>query len=136
MWAEHVVSNTSFRRTDGDDDPSRFSLDLRLNWSRAIPMSCVAEIGLKIDDIPVVPESIIVAQGGEGLRLADWQTRDDIWWPVLEPSTVTASTESPLADGMHKIEVELRIRVPGFAPSPTGVWPTRFNRVTIEEELS
>lgn len=44
MWAEHMVSNTSFRRPAGTDDPRLVSFDLRLNWSRSIPMSCVEEI--------------------------------------------------------------------------------------------
>jgi len=136
MWAEHMVSKTSLRRPAETDDPRRFSFDLRLNWSRSIPMSSVEEIALKVDGLPVDQEGILLAQGGEDLPLAGWRTRDDIWWPVLEPSTVTASAVSPLSAGTHQIEVELRVRVPAFPPGPDGVWPTRFNRVTASEELA
>lgn len=135
MWAEHMVSAPSFRRAQERGGQSGFALDLRLNWSRSIPMSCVAEVGLKVDGLPVDPATVTVAQQGVDLPLAGWANRDDIWWPVLEPSTVTASASSPLTDGPHEIEVELRVRVPGFAPGPDGVWPTRFNRATVTEEL-
>jgi hypothetical protein len=135
MWAEHVLSEPSLRRAAGNRDPARFSLDLRLNWSRSVPMSCVQEVAVKIDGNPVSEPSISLTQGGVELPLAAWRTRDDVWWPVLEPATLSASSAAPLAAGPHDIEVSLRVRVPGFAPDASGVWPTRFNRVTTVDVL-
>jgi hypothetical protein len=135
MWAEHVVVKSSLRRPGGTADPTRFALDLRLNWSRSIPMSCVDTIAVAIDGEPVAPDTITLRQGGAELPLEGWRTRDDIWWPVLEASTLTGSAPTPLRAGPHALEVELRVRVPGFAPGPDGIWPTRFTRIRTTEEL-
>ena len=136
MWAEHMVSRTSFRRGGDPADRTRFEIDLRLNWSRSIPMSCVAEVGLRLDGDVIDAGTISLTQGGVELPLAGWAERDDIWWPVLDPAIVSASASSTIVDGTHELEVELRVRVPGFAPGPDGVWPTRFNRATVVEELA
>jgi hypothetical protein len=134
MWAEHIMSEPSFRRRAGD--PSGFQFDIRLNWSRSIPMSCVEDVSVAIDGEIVDPLTLTLAQGGEMLSLRDWAGRDDVWWHVLGPSTVSATTARPLAAGSHTITFELRVRVPSFPPGADGVWPTRFNRVTVTEELS
>ena len=91
---------------------------------------------MKIDGDPALEASISLAQGGVELPLAAWRTRDDVWWPVLESATLTASSAAPLAAGPHDIEISLRVRVPGFAPDASGVWPTRFNRVTAVDVLA
>ena len=98
-------------------------------------MSCVQEVAVKIDGDPISEASISLAQGGVELPLAAWSARDDIWWPVLKPATLTASSGAPLASGPHDIEVALRVRVPGFAPDARGVWPTRFNRASTVDVL-
>lgn len=127
MWAEHVVSNTALRRA-GDG----IAFDIRLNWSRSIPMSCVQELVVAIDGERI--DGLTLAQGGEDLPLRAWADRDDIWWPVLAPATVTAAHR--MASGAHRLDIELRVRVPAFPPGPDGVWPTRFTRATSIEELA
>ena len=126
VWAEHILSNADLRRAA--HDPRAISLNIRLNWSRSVPMSCVDEVRLTVDGEPVDPSSLTLAQGGEEHALPDWAPRDDIWWPVLEPAVLTVTPAHRLDEGEHFIELELRVRVPAFAPGPDGVWPTRFNR--------
>jgi hypothetical protein len=134
MWAEHVLSRPLLRRARGGE-PRAISVDVRLNWSRSVPMSCVQAITLSVDGQPVRAETLTLDHHGEALPLSAWADRDDVWWPVLDPITLTASTAEHLEPGAHRIDVEMRVRVPSFPPGPDGVWPTRFNRVTAVAEL-
>lgn len=98
-------------------------------------MSCVEEVNLIVDGKPADPSSLTLAQGGEEHSLSEWAPHDDVWWPVLDPAVVTATTAHRLEAGEHRIELELRVRVPAFPPGPDRVWPTRFNRAAVTAVL-
>jgi hypothetical protein len=104
------------------DDPAR--LELRLNWYRSLPLSCVERIELAIDGEPVTDLR---------LRLRDFEApvealgdAVDVWWHVLDSVELVADMDVPAGD--HDVELAVSLRVPYYGPLPDGGFVTITDR--------
>jgi hypothetical protein len=104
------------------DDPAR--LELRLNWYRSLPLSCVEDVELAIDGEPVT---------NLRLRVRDFEApvdalRDavDVWWRVLDSAELVADVDVPAGD--HEVELAMSLRIPYYGPLPDGGFVTITDR--------
>jgi hypothetical protein len=102
------------------DDDSRIALDIRLNWFRSLPMSCLDVLDLWIDGVPVDPASRKLTYDGQTLRLDQWARRDDVGWSVVDSATLTAAAPKRLTRGQHTVQLDISVRIPSFAQVRTG----------------
>jgi Domain of unknown function (DUF6379) len=103
-------------------DPAR--LELRLNWYRSLPLSCVEGIELAIDGEPVTDLR---------LRLRDFEApvealgdAVDVWWRVLDSAELFAGLDVPAGD--HDVELAVSLRIPYYGPLPNGDFVTITDR--------
>ena len=100
------------------DHPAR--LELRLNWYRSLPLSCVEAVELAIDGEPVTDLR---------LRLQDFEApvdelgdAVDAWWRVLDSAELVAGVDVPAGD--HDVELAVSLRIPYYGPLPDGGFVT------------
>jgi len=95
-------------RTDG----SKAAVEVRLPWYRALPGSCISEVGLAVDGVPAPAESLRWTMNGRTFRIEDLASVLDEWWFPTDSVVVTGDIPVP-ADGTdHKVDVELKLYIP------------------------
>jgi Domain of unknown function (DUF6379) len=102
-------------RTDG----MRISVEVRIPWYRALPASCIADVGLTVDGVAAPKESLRWTMNGRDFRLEELPERTDEWWFVTDSAVVSgdlpvrAGAEHDVQhDAPHDVEVDLRLYIP------------------------
>jgi hypothetical protein len=112
MLTDQVIADGSLRaRADG------FTFDLRMPWYRALPLSSVEGLDVRIDGEPVPGEEIRLSLGGTEYALADLPPLHDDWWYVADPAEVRAPKPGGLSSGEHELDVTIALRIPYIVES-------------------
>jgi len=112
MLTEQVIGDGSLT---GRDDG--FSFDLRMPWYRALPLSSVEGVDVRIDGQAVPSEELRLSLNGETYALSDLPPLYDDWWYVADPATVWAPKSGGLAPGQHELDVTIALRIPYIVES-------------------
>jgi hypothetical protein len=112
MLTEQVIRDGSL--TAHEDG---FSFDLRMPWYRALPLSSVEGLEVRIDGEPVPSEELRLSLGGREYRLSDLPPLYDDWWYVADPAEVRAPRPGGLSLGEHELDVTIALRIPYIVES-------------------
>ena len=112
MLTEQVIRDGSLAsRDDG------FDFDLRMPWYRALPLSSLEGLEVRIDGEDVASEDLRLTLGDETYALADLPPLYDDWWYVADPATVWAPKSGGLEAGEHELDVTIALRIPYIVES-------------------
>jgi Domain of unknown function (DUF6379) len=112
MLTDQVIADGSLR---GHEDG--FAFDLRMPWYRALPLSSVEGLDVRIDGEPVPSEALRLSLGGNEYALADLPPLYDDWWYVADPAEVRAPRPGGLPTGEHELDVTIALRIPYIVES-------------------
>jgi len=112
VFARHLVD--SARLEDGG-----LLLDVRLNWYRSVPLSCVERLEVALDGTSLPAERTTVELGGARCAIGELAAQDQRWWSVLDAATVRVDLDAAPAPGPHAVDLLLGTRIP-YLVSPTG----------------
>jgi hypothetical protein len=112
MLSDQVIANGSLR---GEDAGFRFGL--RMPWYRALPLSSLEGLDVRIDGEEIPSETLELSLGGRTYGLSDLPPLHDEWWYVADPIEVRAETQDPLPEGEHELDVTIALRIPYIVES-------------------
>jgi hypothetical protein len=122
--AMKIIQDDSLRVVEGG-----YEVQVRLNWYRSLPLSCVEKVTLALDGKPVDSEKIRFGINGHEYKLEElddlveefWFVQDSAILRVLQPGAVTKGET-------HTVEVEITLRFP-YIPVGSGKFlttPTKY----------
>jgi Domain of unknown function (DUF6379) len=112
VLTDQVIADQSLR-----SDDHAFTFDLRMPWYRALPLSSLEGLEVRIDGSPVPSEELRLSLGGTAYALADLPPLHDEWWYVADPAEVQAPKEGGLEAGDHELDVTIALRIPYIVES-------------------
>lgn len=112
MLTDQVIADGSLR-SDGD----AFTFDLRMPWYRALPVSSLEDLEVRIDGEPVESAELWLSLAGRTYALADLPPLHDEWWYVADAAEVRAPWQGGLAAGDHELDVTIALRIPYIVES-------------------
>ncbi len=107
MIPDRIIEQGTLR-TDG----SRATVEVRLPWYRALPGSCISEVGFAVDGRPASEESLRWTMNGREFRIEDLAGEVDEWWFPTDSVVVSGEIPVPADDQEHKVDVELKLYIP------------------------
>ncbi len=112
--SEHIVVADSLRAT-----PDGFELQVRLNWYRSLPLSCLQTLELSVGGAAVARADIRFAINGRERSLAELEELTGEDWFVQDPATLRVRRSPALRAG-ERVEVSLRLgnRIPYIVTGP------------------
>jgi hypothetical protein len=125
MFADDLLPATM--RAAGLRPDGGVALDIRLNWYRSLPLSCIEDIALAIDGSPVPRHSLSLRLGDFRAAVDALGAATDVWWRVLDSGQLVAEGEDPAA-GPHQVELAVTLRIPYYGPLPDGGFVTITDR--------
>lgn len=103
-----------------------YAFDVRLNWYRSLPLSCVDVNSIKLDGQPAQPDQIMFEINGHCYSLAELADRYEEFWFVQDLARLHVRQPRKLHAGeTHKIEAEIALRFP-YMP----IGPGKFLTIT------
>ena len=107
MIPDRIIEQGTLR-TDG----SQAAVEVRLPWYRALPGSCISEVGFAVDGVPAPAESLRWTMNGRTFRIEDLVGEVDEWWFPTDSVVVTGEIPVPADDAEHKVDVDLKLYIP------------------------
>lgn len=102
---------TALRHDALRTQPDGFALRIGLPWTRSLPLSCVLDLGIRLDDRELVAEDLEIVLGKRSVPLPRLRAAETTWWfpqdrlVVHGPAPVTRG-------GVHHVTVQLRLMLP------------------------
>ncbi|MGA7148639.1 MAG: DUF6379 domain-containing protein [Microbacterium sp.] len=115
MIPDRIIEQGTLK-TDG----ARATVEVRIPWYRALPGSCIAGAGLKIDGVAADPDSLRWTMNGREFTFAELSTNTDEWWFPLD-SAVLSGDVAVAPDAEHEVEVDLTLFIPYIVISDSEV---------------
>jgi hypothetical protein len=112
MLTDQVISDGSLRA-----DQDGFSFDLRMPWYRALPLSSLEGLEVRIDGEEVPTGELRLSLAGKTYALSDLPPLYDEWWYVADPAEVRAPKRGGLPAGEHELDVTIALRIPYIVES-------------------
>jgi Domain of unknown function (DUF6379) len=112
VLTDQVIADDSLR-ADGES----FVFDLRIPWYRALPLSSLEGLDVRIDGETVPSEQLRLSLGGRTYALADLPPLYDEWWYVADAAEVQAPKPGGLRAGDHELDVTVALRIPYIVES-------------------
>jgi len=112
VFARHLLGSARL-----EDDA--LLLDIRLNWYRSVPLSCVEQLQISLDGVPLDPRHTTLELGDVRLPVGELRTQDERWWSVVDTATVRAGLDVPPLRGRHTVGLVIGTRIP-YLVSPSG----------------
>lgn len=101
------------RRTDGT---LAARLRIRLPWYRSLPISCVEQLLFRIDGEPVDRDDLTIRLCDIAHTLDEAALLSDVSWFVLDEACAEFPVSDRLADGVHQVEITMKLRIPYTEP--------------------
>jgi hypothetical protein len=105
-----------------------FALRVGSPWMRSLPLSCVLELDLTMDEIPLPPGDLRVAVAGRELAVADLAAgAGGVWW-FMQDRLVVHGARPFTTGSTHDVSVRIRLMLPYLhaGPDTPAVLPFHF----------
>ena len=117
----NLVDDNSLKATNNG-----YQLQVRLDWYRSLPLSCVEQVRLSLDGEQVDAQAITFGINGGEYRLDELAALTDQVWFVLDSATIRVEQPGQVTSGKsYTIEAEMALRAPYIA-----IGPGRFLTIT------
>jgi hypothetical protein len=89
----------------------RASVDVRIPWYRAIPASCIHDVGLRVDGVTAPADSVRCGLNGIERRLGEFPALTEESWFTTDALTVSGDFNLE-AGAEHDVQVQLKVFIP------------------------
>lgn len=93
-------------------DGPRAAVEVRIPWYRALPGSCIAGAGLRIDGVDAPTESLRWSMNGKEFRFDELADDLENWWFPADSAVLSGEIDVATGDAEHTVEVDLQLYIP------------------------
>jgi hypothetical protein len=130
MFAEDLIAGSGQVSITGGI--VTLSFGCRLNWYRALPVSCVEHLAVTVDGTLLSPGAVTVRLNGQQMTVAALVEHDDDWWPTGEVAWLDCLLGTQPAKNRYEVVLDIGIRVPYMGPMPDGSWRLVSDQCTAQ----
>jgi hypothetical protein len=96
-----------------------FDVAIRSHWYRSLPLSCIGNIGLKINGESISPSLISFELEGKKFLLHELSQLYKEWWFILDRAILHIQNKNLLKPGkQYEVELELGLLIPYVLVGP------------------
>jgi hypothetical protein len=113
-----VICDSSLKNLYAGGEKIGFSFDVRLGYYRGHWLSCIDRLEVKVDGEIAALEKTRLGINGKEFSVPQLQSCYSEFWRLLDPARITVFREGGLANGEHRIELTLFLRIPYLPIGP------------------
>jgi len=113
MYETHILTDVGCRSVWEAGKKVGYAVNIKINYYRGLPLSCVDEISLWVDEEKVDSSALYVQHRGreypyEQIRADDFPT--DFYWVFGEYLRLVVKKEGGIDQGAHNVKLQLGTR--------------------------
>ncbi len=109
-----------------------WEFQIRLNWYRSLPFSCIETVHVKLNGVPVAPEKIGFRIQDQIYSLSQLGDLVEEFWFVQDPATIVIDqSENITAGEEYQLDADIAVRAP-YIP----IGPGRYLTITTADSIS
>jgi hypothetical protein len=105
VFSRHLIESAAWT-------PGGLRLAVRLNWYRALPLSCLERLEIELDGERLDSGRVTLEVGERSFALGELAEQDDAWWHVAEACRVSIALEPAARAGTSTVELVMGTRIP------------------------
>lgn len=113
MMVDRMIPEVPVVISDG-----RMSVEVRMPWYRALPLSSVTKVGVKFDGVAVPTDDITFCVNDTEYALDALPELWQEWWYVLDSVWLRFPTPAGVGPGSHDVNVHLGLYIPYLPMGP------------------
>lgn len=119
MAIQYNILQRGFKNVSRDGRVTGFQLLVKTAYYRGVALSLIEGIDVTVDGESFKSDQIRFTIGDRSYSFAEMESVSDVWWPWLEPATLTVSKPGGLKPAVHNVRVQVRLRISymPFTPS-------------------
>lgn len=117
MLERYVICDNSLKKCYENKQMVGYKVKVGIPYYRSVPLSCIEQISLLLDNEEVDSEQLVLELGGSVYTLAELSDRMDTWWGFMEKGYLIVRNGAGLPEGKHKVKVQFTIRIPYLIPT-------------------
>lgn len=113
LYERHILTNVGARSVYEKGKRIGYCVNLRINYYRGLPLSCIDSIDLWVDGEHVLPEDMTIQCNGREypyLHLLADDMETDTYWTFGDYLRVIVAKEGGIAVGAHEVKLRLGTR--------------------------
>ncbi len=114
-----VLVDGSLRHLYVDGQRAGFQVEARLGYYRGHYLSDIDEFWISVDGVKYDPAVTTFGINGKDIPATILNRCASEFWTLLEPAKIKVTLPGGIADGAHKVDLHLMLRVP-YLPLPGG----------------
>lgn len=113
MYTAHVITDVGARNIWERGKKVGYCINLKINYYRGLPLSCIDEITLTVDGEKIDPEDMYIQHNGREYHYPDILKDDmatDVYWVFGELLRVVIRKKGGIKQGVHHVQLVLGTR--------------------------
>jgi hypothetical protein len=133
MFEKDLIRDNSLKPVIQEGVNWGISFESRLPFYRALPLSCIENLTLIINDETIDNNNIRLMLRGESYALDDLSWRMDVWWGFTEDATILVKNTGSPYRGLVELDLAMRVRLPYLIPSDGEERPNYDNSRVVRQ---
>ncbi|MEV6345540.1 DUF6379 domain-containing protein [Actinoplanes sp. NPDC051851] len=105
MFPERVIADGTLRA-----EPGAVSVEIRLPWYRALPLSSVSAVDVTLNGTPIAADDLELTVNDVPYLLSELPARHDVWWYVTDSARLRIPAAS--VEDEHTLSVSVALLIP------------------------
>lgn len=113
MYEAHILTDIGCRSMWEHGKKVGYCVNIRINYYRGLPISCVDEITLEVDGVKIAPETMVVQLNGKEypyLFILSDDAPTDEYWKHGDLMRVIVKQPGGISQGIHHVKLTLGTR--------------------------
>ena len=113
MYEKEILTDIGCRNIWENGKKVGYAVNIKINYYRGLPLCCVDEISLWVDDKKADPEMIFVQHKGREysyMEILSDHFPTDFYWEFGQLLRVVVKKDGGIEQGMHKVKLRLGTR--------------------------
>ena len=113
MYDTHILTDIGCRSVWEHGKKTGYAVNLKINYYRGLPLCCVDQIHLVVDDEEVRPENMVLQHRGREYPYPDILKDDfptDFYWAFGQLLRVIVKKDGGISQGIHHVSLTLGTR--------------------------
>lgn len=131
MFEKYLVHPKGFKNVRRNGEVVGYEVQLRIPYYRGIPMSCVQEIEISVDNEKASHQGMWVTVKDQAFKYEELSTVIHHRWEMIDTITVFVNKPGGLTEGEHEVYGYVSLRI-SYQPHPNVGENTKV--LTLEKE--
>jgi hypothetical protein len=111
MPVQYNLLQRGFKNVSENGQIIGFQVKIKAAYYRGVVLSLIEGVDLTVDGESYTPDQMRFTIGNRAYSFAEMANITNVWWPWLEPATLTVRKPGGLKPAVHDVQAVVKLRI-------------------------